>query len=175
METRKANLIVNTPGGTAGKGTKTYKVALPTSWINRLTSDKEVDLIFDGSRIILQPRLTLDEFAAKCSSLNHDVKKFSFYDEDELCTVIIADFTDEIIQIKNYVDDYIRTAFGNNSNPSWDDLMWLIGDRLISSSRDGINYYLEVIGLDEYESIEMLRRTSGRMAEDNHRLIVEDI
>ena len=36
MEVRKAKLIANKPGGTASKGSFTYKVTIPTSWVKDL-------------------------------------------------------------------------------------------------------------------------------------------
>ena len=36
METRNTKLIVGTAGGTAGKGSKTYKISIPSKWVNEL-------------------------------------------------------------------------------------------------------------------------------------------
>lgn len=33
--------------------------------------------------------------------------------------------------------------------------------------RDGLQYYLEELGLDEYDPLAIIRRTRDRMAEDN--------
>ena len=57
METRTAKIIVNVPGGTASKGSKTYKISLPTSWIEQLgidSTDRNVELAFDGEKITIQ-------------------------------------------------------------------------------------------------------------------------
>ena len=37
-------------------------------------------------------------------------------------------------------------------------------------SRSGIREYLEAIGVEEYSPIEIIKKTSGRMAEDNQWL-----
>ena len=56
MENRTAKIIVNTPGGTASKGSTTYKISLPTSWIEQLgidSADRNVELAFDGEKITI--------------------------------------------------------------------------------------------------------------------------
>ena len=40
MDKRIAKLIVGSSGGTAGKGAKTYKISLPTKWVNELSLDE---------------------------------------------------------------------------------------------------------------------------------------
>ncbi|PWM79015.1 MAG: hypothetical protein DBY32_04035 [Phascolarctobacterium sp.] len=56
-EERKAKIIFNKPGGNASKGALTYKLALPTAWINAMgiTQDsREVTMRFDGGRITIE-------------------------------------------------------------------------------------------------------------------------
>lgn len=57
MEERKAKILFNKSGGTAGKGGITNRVTLPTKWIKEmgLTEDnREVFISFDGEKIIIQ-------------------------------------------------------------------------------------------------------------------------
>lgn len=95
METRTARLSVGHSGGTAGAGSRNYKVTLPTKWIERLglgVNNREMELALDGDRIIITPRLTAEEFAENAIKHGHSVYKFSFFDGDRLCSVIYADF-----------------------------------------------------------------------------------
>ena len=39
--------------------------------------------------------------------------------------------------------------------------------RCVPRERDGLQYYLEELGLDEYDPLAIIRKTQGRMAEDN--------
>ena len=39
--------------------------------------------------------------------------------------------------------------------------------RCVPRERDGLQYYLEELGLDRYDPLAIIRRTQGRMAEDN--------
>ncbi|OUO29722.1 hypothetical protein [Eubacterium sp. An3] len=57
MEERKAKILFNKSGGTAGKGGITNRVTLPTKWIKEmgLTEDnREVFISFDGEKITIQ-------------------------------------------------------------------------------------------------------------------------
>lgn len=57
MEERKAKILFNKSGGTAGKGGITNRVTLPTKWIKEmgLTGDnREVFISFDGEKITIQ-------------------------------------------------------------------------------------------------------------------------
>ena len=60
MEKRLSKIITGKAGGTAGKGSKTYKVSLPTKWVSELNlSDAQIEMYFDGEKIILCPALSL--------------------------------------------------------------------------------------------------------------------
>jgi hypothetical protein len=173
MQRRIANVNISSAGGTASKGSKTYKVTLPTSWVGALGIDgerREVELAFDGEYITLSRLLTAGEFAGRKLEQGHDVRKFWFYDGDSLCTTIYADFTDETLAVENHVDDPVKTAFGCNSRPKWDDFMAFLEDRCIPRERAGLLEYLEAIGIGGYESLDIIGKTAGRMAEDNQWL-----
>lgn len=57
MEKRNAKIIIGKAGGTASKNALTYKISLPTAWINSLKitpENREVILSFDGEKIVIQ-------------------------------------------------------------------------------------------------------------------------
>ena len=65
METRTANLIVGTSGGTAGKNATNYKLALPSTWIKEMgltPEQRQVELHFDGASIVITRKLSFAEF-----------------------------------------------------------------------------------------------------------------
>lgn len=145
METRTARLSVGHSGGTAGAGSRNYKVTLPTKWIERLglgVNNREMELALDG---------------------------------DRLCSVIYADFTEKQVRADNYTENIVKTAFGRNSTPSWDDFREFLKERCIPGSRSGLNEYLETIGADSSDPLDILPITKGRMAEDDQRLIMEKL
>ena len=170
MEKRLGNIIIQTPGGTAAKGSSTYKVSLPSSWIKELgiaAENRQVELSFDGKAITISKRLTLPEFISRKSKAGHALLQFFYYDGDILCSLVAVDFTDQTLCAENYVSDVIKTAFGNNEVPTWNDFQNFLEERCIPRARAGLREYLEALGLDEYDPLEIIKKTSGRMAEDN--------
>ena len=176
MERRIAKLIVGKAGGTAGKDSKTYKLSLPSKWVAELgLADSKIEIAFDGERIIVSPHLSINEFLEKKQSLGHKLLKLEFYDGEILCTKIIADFTDETLFVENTTEHIVKTAFGKNEVPTWDDFLNFLEERCVPRSRSGIREYLETIGVEQYNPIEIIKKTSGRMAEDNQWLKWEKI
>ena len=95
-----------------------------------------------------------------------------FYDGDALCTKICADRATHTLAIENHTADVLRTAFGVNQHPTWDDLQQFLESRCVPRQRDGLHYYLAELGLETYDPLEIIRKTEGRMAEDNCRLVI---
>lgn len=174
MDRRKAKLIVGKAGGTAGKGAKTYKVSLPNKWVEELDlSRRAMDIEFDGERIVISPRLGAQEFWERGRALGHELMKLDYYDGERLCTVIVADFDEKRIVAENRTDQIVKTAFGNNETPTWEDFLAFLEERCVPRARAGIREYLDEIGVERYEPLEIVKRTSGRMAEDDQWLKCE--
>ncbi len=178
MENRKANIIIGSAGGTASKKSKTYKISLPTEWIRKLEitdSNRQVQLSFDGEKIIIEKCRSIEEFIKHKSSMLHDIKKLEYYDKNTLCTTIAADFSDKTLSFENYVGDNIKTAFGKNESPDWADFEDFLSERCVPKSRSGIQHYINALGVDEYEPIEIIKKTQGRMADDNQWLKICEV
>ena len=178
MEKRRAKVNISAAGGTAAQGAKTYKVTLPTSWMNALGingAQRDLEISFDGEQIILSRRLTCEEFMVQKLAQKHDVRLFRFLEGDKLCTVIYADYTDQTLAAENYINSPVKTAFGNNATPTWGDLQAFLEERCVPRDRAGLREYLEAIGVDDYDPLEIIKKTSGRMAEDNQRLEMEKL
>ena len=176
MERRIAKLIVGKAGGTAGKDSKTYKVSVPSKWVTELgLTDSKMEIAFDGERIIISPHLSMEKFLENKKSLGHKLVKLEFYDREILCTEIIADFTDETLSVENITEHIVKTAFGKNEVPTWEDFQNFLEERCLPRSRSGIREYLETIGVESYEPLEIIKKTNGRMAEDDQWIKLEDI
>lgn len=170
------NIIVNTAGGTAGRDAKTYKLALPSSWIKQmgLSEDaKEVELRFDGRSIAVCRRRTLEETSAEWLAAGHTVLRLRYYDADLLCSTILVDCTDKAVRADNTAAKTVKTAFGRNEFPSWSDFEAFLEERCIPRARSGLREYLEAIGVEEYDPLAIIQKTGGRMAEDSQWLSVE--
>ena len=176
MKKRIAKVNISSAGGTASKTAKTFKVTLPNAWMAALGIDdgcRELELDFDGKQIIISRCLSGKEFAARSLERGNDVRLLRFFDGDRLCTTIYADFTDEKLTAENHVIDPVKTAFGNKGLPAWEDFKVFLEDRCIPRQRAGLREYLEAIGVGEYDPAEIIKKTAGRMAEDNQWLEME--
>lgn len=176
MEKRIGNVIIQTPGGTASKNSSTYKVSLPSAWIKEMgitDSDRQVELTFDGTAITISKKRSLDEFISAGRRAGHKIYLLSYYDGQTLCSKIVADYTDQTICFENYTNHFLLTAFGNNPAPTWEEFQTFLEERCIPKSRAGLREYLDTIGVDQYDPLELIQKTEGRMAEDNQWLRVE--
>ena len=178
MEKRNAKVNISSAGGTAAKGAKTYKVTLPTTWMDTLEVNEEqrdLEIYFDGNQIVLSRRLIGEDFAMRKLAQKHDVRLLRFFEGNRLCTDIYADFTDQTMTVENHINDPVKTAFGNNILPTWEDFQAFLEERCVPRERAGLREYLEAIGVGEYDPLEIIQKTAGRMAEDNQRLEMEKL
>ena len=176
METRKTKLIVGSAGGTAGKGSKTYKISIPSKWANEMELEqKDIELCFDGKSITLKPQEGLSEFIEDKKLLCHELIKLKVFDGSCLCSVICADLTDKTVKHEDYTDNKIKTPFGNNKNPDFSDFESFLEERCIPKSRAGIREYLDVWNIESYEPLEIIKKTKGVMAEDQIHLELEEL
>ena len=176
METRNAKLIINKSGGTASEKSKTYRVTIPNSWVEQLgisEDNREIELSFDGTEITVRRKQTMQEY--KDTHNSNNLLQLQFFHGDSLCTTILADETAEKVLIENHTDNPLYTAFGVNDNPGWQDYQNFLEERCIPKSRAGLQEYLNAIGVDEYNPLEIIRKTKGRMAEDQSRLEVTEL
>ncbi len=175
MDKRNTKLIVNKSGGTSSKGGKTYRVTIPNTWIDKMglsENNRDISITFDGEKILVEPEINMEEYALKRE--DDKLIKLNFYNNDTLCFRVLADYTDKQIKIEHYTNDKFHTAFGVKENQSWDDYLSFLEERCIPRNRSGLKEYLDAIGVDEYEPLEIIRKTKGRMAEDNQWIEVRD-
>lgn len=176
MEQRIGNVIIQAPGGTAAKGSNTYKVSLPSAWVKEMGitgDDRQIELCFDGNSIRITKRQDLQAFLESKRSRGDSVLLLNYFDKDTLCTQIAADFSDRTICVQNHISNCLRTAFGNNESPTWNDFEEFLEERCIPRSRAGLREYLEALGLEEYDPLEIIKKTSGKMAEDSQWIQIE--
>lgn len=89
--------------------------------------------------------------------------------------MIYVDTTECSLQVENYCDNLIKTAFGKNKLPIWEDLMDFLKECCIPQGRAGLREYWESHGLQEYDPWEIIKKTQGRMAEDQQWLSLEEL
>lgn len=170
MEKRLGKINISAAGGTAGKNSKTYKLSIPSSWANIMgicPECRDVEMTFDAGQIMIRPVQTMTSFAFKTVMAGHDVRTLLFRDQHTVNTKIYADYTDHEVCIENYTTDNLKTAFGPNLIPTWDDYLGFLEERCIPRERAGLREYLEALGLEEYDPLEIIKITRGVMAEDD--------
>ena len=178
METRTGNLIISTSGGTAGGKANNYKISLPSTWVKEMgldTENRQMELSFDGTSITITRKLSFSEFLEANRQTGHKLFPISCYSGSVLCARIAADETAKKLRVENLVSDFLKLPFGNNQNPSWEDYLHFLESRCIPKTRAGLQEYLEAIGVDRYEPLEIIRKTQGRMAGDDLWLTVEEL
>lgn len=176
MEQRIVNVIIQAPGGTAAKNSNTYKLSLPSSWVKEMgisEDDRQVEMKFDGTSIIITKKLAMQDFIRRAKKCGREILLLSYYDDKTLCTKIAADYNEKTICAENFVTNVLRTAFGNNQEPTWEDYLLFLEERCIPKSRAGLRDYLAEIGVDAFDPLEIIKKTAGRMAEDQQWLAVE--
>lgn len=176
MERRTAKVNISSAGGTAAKGSKTCKITLPTKWVETMGINeerREVDLTFDGVAVTLSRRISGLEFAERQLAQGHQIRVLRLYDGDKLCSTVYADFTQQVVVVENETVSHVKTAFGNNLFPDWEDFQGFLEERCIPCQRAGLREYLEALGLDEYDPVTIIEKTGGRMAEDQQWLTIE--
>lgn len=91
-------------------------------------------------------------------------------------SIITADYIQQVVTVENYTDEILDTAFGVNKNPTWKDFEDFLEDRCFPRTRHYMKWILQDLGLQFYDPLAIIRKTNGRMAEDDLWIeIVEDL
>ena len=96
--------------------------------------------------------------------------RIDYMNPDELCTVILVDFLNQKILIKNETDELLFRAFGVKERPDWEDFEYFLEDRCVPRTRFGMKEILKDYGLDFYDPLAIIEKTGGHMAEDHQWL-----
>lgn len=83
------------------------------------------------------------------------------------CTIIDVDFLHEKIAIKNRTSDILHRAFGVVENPTWQQFEEFLLDRCFSPTRGDIKSILKHLGIDSYDTLQIVEKTCGRTADDD--------
>ena len=83
-----------------------------------------------------------------------------------------VDEVEQKIRIKNYVNNIMFRAFGANSNPTYEDYQKFLKSRCFPETRDKIKIQLDALGIPFYDPMLIIRKTQGRMAEDDFWILI---
>ena len=135
------------------------------------SSDKKIT----GPIVTLMEILKRDNVWAK--KLRVPEKKFRlriyYMYRDEICTIIDADESRRLVEIKNYTDNLQYRAFGINTEPSFEDYEEFLESRCFPRTRDKMKLELDKLGIPFYDPMMIIEKTEGRMADDDFWLKIE--
>ena len=89
----------------------------------------------------------------------------------------MIDLLEEKVKIKNYANNIMYRAFGKNDNPTFSDYEEFLKSRCFPETRDKLKLVLEDLNLPFYDPFLIIKKTEGRMAEDDFwiRIFEQDI
>jgi len=90
-----------------------------------------------------------------------------------ICTLIDVDDVNKKVKIRNYVDNAMFKAFGNNENPTYEDYLQFLENRCFPRTRDKMKLVLKDLDLPFYDPYLIVKKTKGRMADDCFWLKIE--
>ncbi|SEK95509.1 putative transcriptional regulator [Pseudobutyrivibrio ruminis] len=90
------------------------------------------------------------------------------------CTMIDVDDSKQFVKIKNYTDDIMFRAFGINEEPTYLDYLEFLESRCFPRTRDKIKIILDELQIPFYDPFLIIKKTEGRMAEDDFWISIEE-
>lgn len=92
--------------------------------------------------------------------------RMEYLDGSKVCTVIDVDFLHKKIYVRNKTRDLLHRAFGVMEEPGWEEFEQFLESRCFPSGRAQVRWILEDLGLSDYDPLQIIEKTEGRMAED---------
>ena len=93
--------------------------------------------------------------------------------KNKVCTLIDVDEVKQIVQIKNYADNIMFSAFGSNQKPDIEDYREFLESRCFPRTRDKMKLVLRDLGIPFYDPYLIIQKTEGKMAEDDFWIRIE--
>lgn len=87
-----------------------------------------------------------------------------------ICTVIDVDDTNKRVKIKNFTKSTRLRAFGDNTEPTYDDYCSFLEERCIPKTQHLIKEYLNDLGIPFYDPYLIVLKTKGKLEGDNFSL-----
>ena len=94
--------------------------------------------------------------------------------KQRICTIIDVDEFNKDIKIKNYTKHLMFRAFGINEKPTFDDYNDFLKSRCFPETRDKLKLVLEDLNIPFYDPFLIIKKTEGRMAEDDFWIRIEE-
>ncbi|MCD8098006.1 MAG: helix-turn-helix domain-containing protein [Lachnospiraceae bacterium] len=92
---------------------------------------------------------------------------------NEACTLLDVDERRQKIRIYNYTDDLLFRAFGRTEHPTYQQYEEFMESRCFPRSRDKLKLQLAELGVPFYDTLLIIEKTEGRMADDEFWIRIE--
>lgn len=135
------------------------------------TSDKEIT----GPVVLLYDLLSEHEEwleSRKIPAKKYPLRLWYMY-KSRKCTLIDVDEMNQKVYIRNYARNIMFRAFGANDEPTYEDYEAFLESRCFPKTRDKMKIQLDALGLPFYDSMLIIEKTQGRMAEDDFWILIE--
>ncbi|MBR0419806.1 MAG: helix-turn-helix domain-containing protein [Erysipelotrichaceae bacterium] len=96
-----------------------------------------------------------------------------YMSEKGVSTIIDVDMLNRKAAFRNYTGNLIRRAFGVKEEVTYEDFEHFLRSRCFPETRDKLKIELERLGIDSYDPLAIIRKTQGRMADDDFYIIIE--
>ncbi len=97
-----------------------------------------------------------------------------YMNNQKICTLIDVNVIQQEVIIKNYTNNIMYRAFGINEHPTFDDYQEFLKSRCFPETRDKLKLVLADLNLPFYDPFLIIKKTEGRMAEDDFWIKIEE-
>ena len=123
-----------------------------------------LNMIENNMEYLNNMKIPTKEYPLRLFYMNHQM----------ICTIIDVDLLEEKVKIKNYANNIMYRAFGKNDNPTFSDYEEFLKSRCFPETRDKLKLVLEDLNLPFYDPFLIIKKTEGRMAEDDFWIRIEE-
>ena len=96
-----------------------------------------------------------------------NVIEFEYFNGDILCSRVRANFTTQQVEAVDMPNiSILNTVFGEN-NPTIFALLDFFESRCWDETIGNNRQLLDVVGLQKYDALDIVKRTNGKMSDDN--------
>jgi len=99
--------------------------------------------------------------------------KFKYMWKDQCTADVIVDVASNKITVVNHSDDWLKRPFGENDNPTMQDLEAFFESRCFPRERANAKELLGDLELHTYDPLDIIMRTRGRQWDDFNWILFE--
>lgn len=98
-----------------------------------------------------------------------------YMSETGVSTIIDVDLLNRKVSFRNYTNNLIKRAFGAKEEVTFEDFEKFLESRCFPRTRDKIKIEFEKLDIDSYDPLTIIRKTQGRMVDDDFYIVMENV